>query len=142
VSLRAPGRGGLRHQRRGVGAVVDLTPLIDITFQLLIFFLLTATVQQANPSFKVKLPKAKNQDVSQDTKALVVHINAEGEYQVDGNVVDPRELEMRMCTAAQAGNSAGVNIKADEATSHKYVVKVMDLAKVCGLEKLGILHGR
>ena len=142
MSLRGPGKGGLRHRRSTVGAVVDLTPLIDITFQLLIFFLLTATVQQANPSFKVKLPKAKNQDVSQETKALVVNINAEGEYQVDGKLVDPRELELRMCAAAQEGNTAGVNIKADEATSHRFVVKVMDTAKVCGLEKLGILHGR
>jgi biopolymer transport protein ExbD len=121
---------------------VDLTPLIDVTFQLLIFFLLTATFQQANPSFKVKLPKAKNQDVSQETKALVVTISAEGTYQVEGKAVDARELELRMCAAAQDGKTAGVNIKADEATSHRFVVEVMDVAKTCGLEKLGILHGR
>jgi len=34
-----------------------------------------------------------------------------------------------------------VNIRADESTAHQHVVKVMDLAKTCGLEKLGILHG-
>ena len=138
-------RGGLspaRHRRRRESAAVELTPLIDITFQLLIFFLLTATFQQQNPSFKVKLPKAKNQDVTREQKAMVVSISADGQYQVDGNLVDARELEMRFCTAAQAGSVSGVNIKADESTPHRYVVKVMDAAKACELEKMGILHGR
>ena len=142
MSLRGPDRGGLRHRRNRGTVAVEMTPLIDITFQLLIFFLLTATFQQANPSFKVKLPKAKNKDVSQDAKAMVVNINAKGEFQVDGVVVDPRELEMRMCTAAEAGSASGVNIKADEATDHRFVVQVFDTAKVCGFEKMGILHGR
>jgi biopolymer transport protein ExbD len=120
---------------------MDLTPLIDITFQLLIFFLLTATFQ-SNPSFKVKLPKAKNQDTSQDTQAVVVAITADGTFEIDSKAVDLRELELRLCAAAQQGTNSGVNIKADEATDHRFVVAVMDIAKTCGLEKLGILHGR
>ncbi|MEM6295812.1 MAG: biopolymer transporter ExbD [Myxococcota bacterium] len=131
---------GARAHRRRRETLVDLTPLIDIVFQLLIFFLLTATFQDT-PSFKVKLPKAKNTDVSQESKAFVVTLGAEGTYEVDGKVVDARELEMRLCVAAQ-GESSGVSIKADESTPHKYVVEVMGLAKTCGLEKLNILHGR
>ena len=145
MSLRGGARGGgWRPHRRGgwQGAVVDLTPLIDITFQLLIFFLLTATFQQANPSFKVKLPKANNQDVAQEPKAIVVSISSDGAYQVDGKEVDARELELRLCAANQDERVAGVNVRADEATEHKYVVKVIEIAKQCGLEKLGILHGR
>ena len=87
-------------------------------------------------------PKAKNQDVTQEPKALVVVINSEGVYEVDRKVMDPRELEMRLCTAAQNDLITGVNIKADEQTDHQYVVSVMDIAKACGVERLGILHGR
>ncbi len=136
-------RSGLagHRRRRGAGAAVELTPLIDITFQLLIFFLLTATFQQQNPSFKVKLPKASNSDTTQESKAVVVAISADGAFQVDGKDVDERELKLRLCAAAQEG-APGVNIKADEATSHRYVVEVMDFAKSCGMQKLGILHGR
>jgi len=127
--------------RRGKGqANIDLTPLIDVVFQLLIFFLLTATFQN-NPSFKVKLPKAKNQDVTREPKAVVVSIGATGEVEIDGKRVDDRELQMRLCAAAQEDTTTGVNIRADESTAHQHVVKVMDLAKTCGLEKLGILHG-
>ena len=119
---------------------IDLTPLIDVVFQLLIFFLLTATFQ-TNPSFKVKLPKAKNQEVTREPKAVVVSIGATGEVEIDGKRVDDRELQMRLCAASDEDKTTGVNIRADEATAHQHVVKVMDVAKTCGLEKLGILHG-
>jgi len=137
VSFRARGLASRRRRRE---ALVDLTPLIDIVFQLLIFFLLTATFQET-PSFKVKLPKAKNTDVTKEPKAVIVTLTSEGTYEVDGKTVDARELEMRLCLAAQQ-DSTGISIKADEATPHKYVVEVMGLAKTCGLEKLNILHGR
>lgn len=132
---------GLRTRRRRSDALVDLTPLIDIVFQLLIFFLLTATFQDT-PSFKVKLPKAKNTDVTQEAKSVVVTLGADGKYEIEGKVVDARELELRLCSSAQGGGSTGVSIKADESTPHKYVVEVMGLAKTCGLQKLNILHGR
>ena len=134
------GGRGIRSRRRRREAVVDLTPLIDIVFQLLIFFLLTATFQDT-PSFKVKLPKAKNTDVTKESKAVVVTLAPDGTYEVEGKTVDASELELRLCAAAQ-GESKGVSIKADESTPHKYVVEVMGLAKTCGLEKLNILHGR
>ncbi|MBL4683477.1 MAG: biopolymer transporter ExbD, partial [Nannocystaceae bacterium] len=80
---------GLRARRksRGQGAVIDLTPLIDIVFQLLIFFLLTATFQ-TSPSFKVNLPKAENRESSQDPKAVVVSLSHEGNMEIEGKPVD------------------------------------------------------
>jgi biopolymer transport protein ExbD len=140
VSLRSRS-SGLRAQRRQHNAVVELTPLIDIVFQLLIFFLLTATFQN-NPSFRVKLPKAKNQDVTQEPKAVVVVVTAEGGFEVKGQPVDARELEMRLCVAAQEDPTTVVQLRADADSQHKYTVEVFDLAKKCGLEKLGIVTGR
>lgn len=139
ISARASGLRARRRQNRQ--AVVELTPLIDIVFQLLIFFLLTTTFQN-NPSFKVKLPKANNTDVRQEPKAVTVTVSADGKLEIDGKVVDDAELEARLCNAANADSTTSVNIRADAATEHQYVVKVMDVAKSCGLERLGILHGR
>ena len=68
MSLRDRGTN-LRSRRRNQGAIVELTPLIDITFQLLIFFLLTATFQE-DSSIDVDLARAKNQDkASRDVQA-------------------------------------------------------------------------
>jgi biopolymer transport protein ExbD len=130
-----------RSKRRRGEVSIDLTPLIDVVFQLLIFFVLTSTFQN-NPSFRVKLPKAKNREVTQQPKALVVTIARDGSIELDGKAVDARELELRMCAAAQSDETTGVNIRADEATEHQHVVRVMDAARTCGLDKLGILHGR
>jgi biopolymer transport protein ExbD len=140
LRARASGLRSGRGRRRG-DAMVDLTPLIDIVFQLLIFFLLTATFQN-NPSFRVKLPKAKNQEVTQEPKSVVVSLGPDGAMEVDGKRLDARELEMRLCAAAQSDPSLVVNIRADQATAHQYVVSVMDAARSCGLERLGILHGK
>ncbi len=140
MSLRARSTG-LRagRQRRG-DAVVELTPLIDIVFQLLIFFLLTATFQ-SNPSFRVNLPKAQDSEVRQEPKAVVVSVGADGTMEVDGKRVDLRELAMRLCAVAQDDAQTTVNIRADGSTAHQNVVSVMDAAKTCGLQKLGIVHG-
>src|SRR4029079_1212902 len=67
---------GLRARRRNNGQVmIDLTPLIDVVFQLLIFFILTTTFE-TNPAFQVKLPKANNAEVKQEPKAVVVTVTA------------------------------------------------------------------
>ena len=74
---------GLRARRRNQGGVlIDLTPLIDVVFQLLIFFILTTTFEN-NPAFRVKLPKANNADVKQEPKAVVVTVTSDGKITDD-----------------------------------------------------------
>jgi biopolymer transport protein ExbD len=133
------GKNGNGRRRPGSGGLVDLTPLIDVTFQLLIFFLLTATFN-TDSAFKVKLPKASSNEPASESKALVVEISEDGRFEVDRVVVDDRELKLRLCNAAKDKQVSTVNIKADQNTRHEKVVQAMDLAKVCGIEKLGILH--
>lgn len=137
------GHRGLGNRKRALidGAAVDLTPLIDVTFQLLIFFLLTATFNN-DAAFKVKLPKATANDPATETKAIVVEISEDGRFEVNKKVVDQAELETRLCMAAKELGATTVNIKADQNTKHEKVVQAMDVAKACGIEKLGILHRR
>lgn len=132
---------GKHGRQRGTGAQVDLTPLIDVTFQLLIFFLLTATFN-TDSAFKVKLPKASSSEPATEQKSLVVEISEDGRFEVDRKIVDERELQMRLCLAAKDKSVSTVNIKADQNTRHERVVQAMDVAKACGIEKLGILHRR
>jgi len=137
------GHRGLGNRKRALidGAAVDLTPLIDVTFQLLIFFLLTATFNN-DAAFKVKLPKATANDPATETKAVVVEISEDGRFEVNKKVVDQAELQTRLCMAAKELGATTVNIKADQNTKHEKVVQAMDVAKACGIEKLGILHRR
>jgi biopolymer transport protein ExbD len=137
VSLHANQRGA-RRLRRARGSAVDLTPLIDVTFQLLLFFVITATFQDQS-SLQVELARAKNQERATEQKAVVVSIDAEGRLEIDKKLVDERELEMRLCKEAEAGKLA-LHIRADKDSRNEVLVFTMDVAKRCGLRQLGILH--
>jgi biopolymer transport protein ExbD len=135
------GAGGrsFRGRRRARGsATVELTSLIDIVFQLLIFFLLTATFQDQS-SLEVNLTRAKNKEQASQDKAVVVSIDDEGRFEVDHNIVDERELELRLCKEFEAGRTT-LHIRADRDSRHETLVHTMDIAKACKFKKLGILH--
>lgn len=143
MNFRGGHGGGLRSRGKNIidSAAVDLTPLIDVTFQLLIFFLLTATFN-TDAAFKVKLPKASASEPATESKSIVVEISEDGRFEIDRKVVDGEELQTRLCMAAKESQITTVNIKADQNTKHEKVVQAMDVAKACGIEKLGILHRR
>jgi biopolymer transport protein ExbD len=143
MNFRGGHGGGLRGRGKNIidSAAVDLTPLIDVTFQLLIFFLLTATFN-TDAAFKVKLPKASASEPATESKSIVVEISEDGRFEIDRKVVDGEELQTRLCMAAKESQITTVNIKADQNTKHEKVVQAMDVAKACGIEKLGILHRR
>jgi biopolymer transport protein ExbD len=139
VSIASREAGHLRHRRRNrQGSIVDLTPLIDVVFQLLIFFLLTATFQESS-SLDVELARAKNQQRAAKAQAVVVSISARGAFEVDKILVDPGALENYLCSQAKGGKST-LHIRADRDSKHEDLVYAMDLAKTCGFESLGILH--
>jgi len=139
VKFRSDSRGLAARRGATGGAIVDLTPLIDVTFQLLIFFLLTASFRNES-AFKVQLPKAKTQEPAAEQNAVIVKINEAGEFEVDRAVVDPDELEQRLCRSQEENpDGTTINIKADKSTRHERVVKVMDIARTCGIKKMGIL---
>ena len=139
MSLQGRDGGHLRHRRRrNAGAIVELTPLIDITFQLLIFFLLTATFQESS-SLDVDLARAKNQQKSKKSEAVVLSISERGAFEVDKILVDPGALESYLCAQAEEGKQS-LHIRADKNSRHEDLVFAMDLAKACGFASLGILH--
>lgn len=131
-------RGGRRRRRSE--ATIEMTPLIDITFQLLIFFLLTATFQDFS-SLDVELAQAKNAEKREQKQSVLVSISEDGRVEIDRVIVDLRELELRLCKA-QAEGSVAVNIRADKGSRHESLVGAMDVAKRCGFESLGILHSQ
>jgi len=139
LSLLDRNSGNLRHRRRRrQSSLVDLTPLIDIVFQLLIFFLLTATFQESS-SLDVDLARAKNQQKAPKQEAVVLSISARGAFEVDQVLVDPGALESYLCAQSRSGKTT-LHVRADKSSKHEDLVFAMDLAKTCGFESLGILH--
>ncbi|PLX42028.1 MAG: biopolymer transporter ExbD [Deltaproteobacteria bacterium] len=125
-----------RIKRRDVVAM-DITPLVDVVFLLLIFFMLSTTFI-VSPGIKVELPKADGSTVRQDSGDIRVKIASTGEIYLDDQEVDSKLLGVALRERAGVNPQTVVVIEADASTQHKYVVEVMDTARASGLTKMAI----
>jgi len=123
--------------RRRNATEVNITPLIDIVFQLLIFFLITTTFVQ-NPGIEVDLPKASAEPMDNESNSVIVAITSEGRLVHEGAAVSREELEARLRSHYGTRPSAVVIIQADSNTPHGKVVEVMDIARQIGFADLAI----
>ena len=124
-----------KRQRREESRV-DMTPLIDIIFQLVLFFMVSTTFITA-PGIQVDLPRSSAQQILQDSSDINIWMGNGGEVFVDDQAVDWSALEQRL-DAASADVQTLVIIKADTDVDHGRVVRVMDLARSKGLTRLAI----
>ncbi|MEK7482943.1 MAG: biopolymer transporter ExbD [Planctomycetota bacterium] len=128
-----------------IAVEMDMTPIIDVVFNLVIFFMLTANLSQAAVE-TLKLPKATevNTKVKMDALRLIVNINEKGEVKVAGQLMTDNALipllrieadQERDPTNPKLSNKA-VLIRADQNTKYDDVQKVMQLCTQVGIWKL------
>lgn len=113
-----------RREEEDLG--VDLTPFIDITFLLLIFFVVTAQFQ--HQSMRVKPPEAKN-TASRRQEKLVVVITKEGRIYLGKEEVSIDNLAKALKTEMQRTYQQNVVIRGDRASNLGLFVKVLDKCK-------------
>jgi biopolymer transport protein ExbD len=117
--------------------VVDVTPLIDIVFQLLLFFMVTTTFV-TTPAIDVNLPDSSSSRLLKDRDDLEVEINVDRGLRLDDAPVDIEALRVIFEERAAVTPGSMVIIHADEEVDHGRVVEIMDLARNSGLQRLGI----
>ena len=129
----------MRFQTRKQDDVqLDMTPLVDIVFLLLIFFMLSTSLS-VNPGIKIDLPKSSAEQVKKKKTTLRVAIEASGSIFLEGKKLSLDQLREKFAAVGKAnGDDALVVIEADRKVYHGLVVKVMDAAKTSGLNKLAI----
>ena len=115
----------------------DLTPLVDVVFLLLIFFMLSTTFIVA-PGIKVKLPTSSSTEISREKKEFRVVITKDDKIFVEQKLVSIEELGKYLTKGARESREGMVIIRADERVRHGKVVEVMDVAKTSGFNKLAI----
>jgi biopolymer transport protein ExbD len=129
----------MRFQTRSRDDVqLDMTPLVDVVFLLLIFFMLSTSLS-VNPGIKIDLPKSSAEQVKRKKTTLRVAIEAGGRIYLEGKKLSLSQLrEKFQAVGKEQGDEALVIIEADKKVYHGLVVKVMDAAKSSGLNKLAI----
>ena len=124
-----------RHRREA--ARVDVTPLIDIIFQLVLFFMVSTTFVNS-PGIEVDLPRSSADTILQEQEDLHIWMTDAGSVYVDKSPVDFDGLKTVFENRALKDPSTLVIIEADTNVDHGQVVGVMDLARSVGLERLAI----
>ena len=125
------------HGRRD-DVSLDMTPLIDVVFLLLIFFMLTASFTQAQ-RLKVELPKAEHGEAVKDpAKDWVIEIDAQGNYALNGEALAGDQLTLRLRELPERTDDTVILIRADAKTEHQAVVQALDAARAAGLLHIGL----
>ena len=126
---------------------INLTPLIDIVFLLLIFFMVSPTFSKES-QLRIRLPDASpDAEVEQRPSRLVVAITASGDYSIrgpnesTGHHLLSRERSVLAQAMAKAKVALGTDdlvvvIRADRKTPHEAVVRAMDVARKLGLVRI------
>ena len=125
------------HARRDEVSL-DMTPLIDVVFLLLIFFMLTASFTQAQ-RLKVELPKAEQGEQAPDpSKEWVIEIDAQGAYALNGEALAAGDLTLRLRELPGRTDQTVIQIRADAKTEHQAVVRALDAARSAGINHIGL----
>ena len=130
-----------RRQLRAEDAI-NLTPLIDVVFLLLIFFMVSTTFTKES-HLSINLPEASGDPQAERPEDVEILINADGSYAVNGRALVNAEL-ITLLSALDTINSDNnaentpLIITADANSSHEAVVRAMDAAGQAGFVQLSI----
>jgi len=119
---------------------LNLTPLIDIVFLLLIFFMVSTTFTKEN-HLAINLPEASGEVSQEPSKMVEVVIDKDGQYSVNGSaLVSTTLITLKQAVQKVAENDREIPfiITADASTPHEAVVRAMDAAGQLGFSRLSI----
>ena len=119
---------------------VNLTPLIDVVFILLIFFMVSTTFQKET-KIDIELPEAAADPMEQQDEVLELIIDADGNYYIGDNQVIKTEIgTLKKAIQNFLGDRTEipVTIRADRNTPYEAVVRAMDATAQLGLHQMSL----
>ena len=119
---------------------INLTPMLDVVFIMLIFFIVTAVFVK-DPGVEVARPESV-MALEADGGSIYVAVTPESEIWIDGNPVDPSEVRFSIERLRKESPEAGVVVQADSTARNEVVIQVLDAAKAAGAENIMIAAGQ
>lgn len=118
-----------------------ITAMIDIVFQLIIYFIVTSSVDKDMVDETIKLAEASHSPAveTSDPRMVVINVNARGQVNIALQPLNMTQLEqLLLAMKVQAGNSVPILIRCDGNTRFDYVDQVMQRAAKVGLYRVRI----
>ncbi len=117
----------------------NLTPMLDLTFNLLTFFMLATAFVNPEKMLDIQLPEAQSGEAPGKTlEELVINVSREGKVTLSGQVMDGNALLDVLKRAAQRNPTTPVTIRGDRLAHHQEIVRVMDACGTAGLSNLSV----
>ncbi|MCW8891697.1 MAG: biopolymer transporter ExbD [Deltaproteobacteria bacterium] len=117
---------------------VDLTPMIDVVFLLLIFFMISTTFIE-RPGLNIDLPASSAQQVQQGKKEVQVYLAKNGDIYLQREPVNLNQLLQHLeAYGAAKAKTMTFLLMADKSALHGRVIELMDAAKLAGFGQLAI----
>lgn len=116
---------------------LNLTPLMDIMFLLVIFFAVSTTFK-VFPGISVDLPGAESEAIQEEDKSLTAVLTETGEIFIDGKLIEKDQLVNTLRAKQEESPVSMFILEADRRAQHGQVVVLMDAAKQAGILQLAI----
>ncbi len=125
-----------RRDRRKSGSEVNLTPMLDVVFIMLIFFIVTASFVKES-GIEISRPGASTA-VRKEKGNILIAISANDQIWMNRRQVDPRALRANIERAHAENPQGSVIIQADKEAKTGLLVKVMDAARSAGVKSVSL----
>lgn len=116
---------------------LDITPLIDVVFLLLIFFMLTFSLPEQG--FNLNLPE-KGARTSKPQVPLTLKVHHDGSLTMNNKIVGYDSLMLELQRAMVKGNDRALSVDVHKNVGYDVFVRVLDLSKRAGVESFSIIH--
>jgi len=124
-----------RPRRRHSG--LDLTPLIDVVFLLIVFLILTANFQQ--PSLSLDLPGGSSEDDARE-RVVLVELDASGNLALDGVPVERAAFAGELDAALEQLDQRAVRLLADEHVEYGALLPIIEEIRAAGASAVDLVH--
>lgn len=115
---------------------IDFVPMVDVLFNLLIFFLLATSMVQTEREMRIALPHAAaSGPLTVALRELVVNVDADGRAFVVGKPITDEDLGAMVKAAVAANPDQKVSVRADRTTAYANVARVLDICKGAGAQQ-------
>jgi biopolymer transport protein ExbD len=125
-----------RHNNNNEEAELDMTPMLDIVFIMLIFFIVTTSFVKES-GISVNTPKAQTAS-RQDQANIFIAITRDGEVWIDKRPIDVRAVRSVVARLHAENPTGSVVIQSDRDSATHTLVEVMDQVRLAGIEKIAI----
>ncbi|QDT11046.1 ExbD/TolR family protein [Planctomycetes bacterium K23_9] len=129
-----------RRRENPEEATINLTPMIDVVFLLVIFFMVGSKFSEADSRMQVSVPSVgEMRSLTRVPDARVIEVSADGSVSLDRSPVTLEQLSITLSQQIENYPGLKVTVRADGANSFQKVAEVMQVVDSSGVQRMGIV---